>query len=157
VLTGQSLTESDLARLNQGVTAVLEKGLFSEQEMLEHLSQSLLRVNRSRNTARQIVSLAMAYIHENYEDPLSRELIAGHVSVHVNYLTNCFTQVLGISPIIYLNRYRINQARKLLEAGELNITQIAMAVGFSDPAYFSRMFQREVGIAPGVYRRGQRP
>jgi AraC-like DNA-binding protein len=56
----------------------------------------------------------------------------------------------------YLSRYRIRQARALLEAGELNVTEAAVAVGFSDSAYFGRVFQREVGVSPGAYRRGLR-
>jgi AraC-like DNA-binding protein len=98
----------------------------------------------------------MAYIHEHYTESITREQIASHVHVHENHLTNCFHQVLGISLMTYLNRYRINQARVLLEAGESNITEVAMAVGFSDASYFGRMFQREVGISPGSYRRGLR-
>ena len=57
----------------------------------------------------------------------------------------------------YLIRYRIRQARELLAAGELNVTEVAMAVGFADSAYFGRVFQREVGVPPGAYRRGRRP
>jgi signal transduction histidine kinase/DNA-binding LacI/PurR family transcriptional regulator/AraC-like DNA-binding protein/ActR/RegA family two-component response regulator len=155
VLTGQVLTEAELIRLNRGVTTVLEKGIFSTGETMERISMTLFRMDKSRIAARQVVTKAMAYIHEHYTEPITREQIARYVSVHENYLTNCFHQVLGISLMTYLNRYRINQARVLLEASESNITEVALAVGFSDASYFGRMFQREVGISPSGYRRGQ--
>lgn len=157
VLTGRVLSESDLTRLNRGVTMVLEKGIFSAEETLERVSTTLFRVDKSRNAARRVVAKAIAFIHEHYPEPITREQIAEYVHVHENHLTNCFHQALGISLMTYLSRFRINQARTLLEAGELNITEVAMAVGFADSSYFGRIFQREVGISPGNYRHGQRP
>ncbi len=56
----------------------------------------------------------------------------------------------------YLSRYRLLQARELLTNSDLTITQVALAVGFSESAHFTRMFQREVGVTPRAYRRGQR-
>jgi AraC-like DNA-binding protein len=98
----------------------------------------------------------MAYLHEHYAEPISRGQLARQINVSESYLADCFHQELGISPMTYLTRYRVKQARSLLEAGELNVTEVAGAVGFSDSAYFGRVFQREVGVSPGAYRRGQR-
>ena len=58
-----------------------------------------------------------------------------------------------MTPIAYLNRYRINQAKTLLEEGDKNVTEIAMLVGFLDSGYFSRVFRRQVGVSPDAYRR----
>ena len=60
---------------------------------------------------------------------------------------------LGITPIAYLNRYRVNQAKNLLTTTYKNITEIAMEVGFSDSSYFSRVFRLEVCMSPEAYRR----
>jgi AraC-like DNA-binding protein len=70
-----------------------------------------------------------------------------------DYLTYCFRQELGVTPITYLNRYRVNQAKRLLQQTDQSVTAIALAVGFSDSGYFSRVFKREVGMAPDLYRR----
>jgi AraC-like DNA-binding protein len=59
-----------------------------------------------------------------------------------------------MTPIAYLNRYRITQAKRLLKETDHTITQIAMDVGFSDSGYFSRVFRRETGMSPEAYRRG---
>jgi AraC-like DNA-binding protein len=69
-----------------------------------------------------------------------------------DYLTYCFRKEMGLTPVIYLNRYRINKARQLLVESNQSITEIALAVGFSDSGYFSRLFRREVGIPPESYR-----
>jgi AraC-like DNA-binding protein len=74
------------------------------------------------------------------------------VNISEDYLTFCFRQELGISPIKYLQRFRINQAKLLLKASQKSITEIAFEVGFLDSGYFSRIFHRETGVSPGDYR-----
>lgn len=157
VLTAHVLTEADMARLNQGVVSILEKGVFSADEVLGRVVAALARADASASAARRLVRRAMAYLHERYAEQLTRGEVARLVNVSESYLADCFHQELGISPMAYLSRYRINQARELLAAGELNVTEVAMVVGFADSAYFCRVFQREVGVAPGAYRRGRRP
>jgi signal transduction histidine kinase/DNA-binding response OmpR family regulator/ABC-type sugar transport system substrate-binding protein len=156
ILTAQTLTESDMARLNRGVSAILEKGIFSAEETFTHIASVLNRTNHSRSTAQKLVRSAMTYIHSNYQESITRESLADFLSISDNYLTNCFQKELGLSPITYVNRYRIRQACTLLEMDEMNITEIALDVGFSDLAYFSKVFLREIGVSPSVYRRGSR-
>jgi AraC-like DNA-binding protein len=60
---------------------------------------------------------------------------------------------LGITPITYIRRYRIRQACELLRNTDQAITQIAMAVGFSDSAHFTHTFQREMKLTPRAFRR----
>jgi transcriptional regulator GlxA family with amidase domain len=78
------------------------------------------------------------------------------VAITERYLTHCFHQEMGITPMTYLNRYRVKRAKTLLEQGKLSITEVAMAVGFSDGSYFNRVFRQEAGLAPGAYQRGVR-
>ena len=78
--------------------------------------------------------------------------IAHHVGISADYLTDCFRQELGIPPITYIRRYRIRQACELLRNSDQPITQIALAVGFSDSAHFTRTFQREMKVTPRAYR-----
>jgi len=153
VITGQTLTEAEMARLNRGVTVVLEKGLFSLDETVNHISAALERKRRLSGEAQRLVRKAMAFIHEHFADSISRRDIAQHVSIAEDYLTYCFRQELGTTPIKYLQRYRVNRARQLLKENEKNITEIALMVGFSDSGYFSRIFHRETGMSPEAFRR----
>jgi YesN/AraC family two-component response regulator len=156
VLTARLLSEADLERCNQGVSAILSKGVFSATETLGHIEAALTRQHTLGKATQQIVRQAMACIHTRYTEPLSREDIAGHVGISADYLTDCFRQELGITPMIYLRRYRIRQARELLETTDYSIMQIALDVGFSESAHFTRTFQREVGMTPRAYRMEKR-
>jgi len=153
VVTGQILTETEMARLNRGVASVLEKGLFGLDETVAHISAALEHKQRLSHEAQRLVRKAMAFIHEKYADPISRKDIAKHVSIAEDYLTYCFRQELGTTPIKYLQRYRVNRARGLLKETEKTITEIALLVGFSDSGYFSRIFHRETGMSPEAFRR----
>ena len=153
VVTGQVLTEAEMARLNQGVATVLSKGVYSLEETLAHLEVALAREQKLSSEAQRLVRRAMAYLHEHYMESLTRGAIAQHVGLDEDYLTYCFRQELGMTPITYLNRYRVNQARQLLKQTNKSVTAIALEVGFSDSSYFSRIFKRETGMAPDTYRR----
>jgi len=153
VLTGQVMTEKEMARLDRGVVTVLSKGLFSLEETLAHVDAALERHRKLSGETQRLVRQAMAYIHEHYADCISRTEVARHVALSEDYLTCCFRKELGVTPIAYLNRYRVDRAKHLLADTNKSITEIAMEVGFSDSGYFSRVFRREVGISPEAYRR----
>lgn len=156
VLSGQTLTEEDMARLNQGVASVLGKGVFSVEETLGHIKAALAQREKLGSEAQRVVRKALAYMHTHYAEPISRGDVASYVGLSERHLTRRFGQAMGVTPINYLNRYRIRQAKALLEEGEKNITEVAMEVGFSDSSYFARVFRHEAGIAPRAYQRGAR-
>jgi signal transduction histidine kinase/DNA-binding LacI/PurR family transcriptional regulator/AraC-like DNA-binding protein/CheY-like chemotaxis protein len=151
VITGQVLTEEDMLRLNSNVVSVLGKGMFSVDEILVHLTNALERKRKPGLEVQRIVFKAMAYIHANYTEPISRGDVATHVGLSERHLTRCFHQEVGITPITYLNRYRVKQAKVLLDTGEKGITEIAMNVGFSSSSYFARVFREQVGVSPRAY------
>jgi transcriptional regulator GlxA family with amidase domain len=95
-------------------------------------------------------------MQQHSAEPLTRREIAAAAGITEDYLTQCFQQEMGISPITWLQRYRIKQSQALLQAGELSITDIALAVGFADGTHFGRLFQRETGVTPSAWRRGVR-
>ncbi len=155
VVTGQVLTEAEMARLNQGVVRVLSKGVFDLDETLAQVDMALQRQQRLSSEAQRLVRKAMAYIQQNYQETLTRQDLARYVGMSDDYLTYCFRQELGLTPIAYLNRYRITRAKRLLKESDRTITQIALDVGFSDSGYFSRVFRREIGMSPDGYRRSE--
>ena len=151
VLTGQVLTEEDIARLNQGVAAILQKGIFSIQETMAHVESALARTPRLGSEMQRIVRKALAYIHQHYAEPFSRQDMARQLGLSERYLTRCFHKEMSITPVEYLNRYRLKEAKVMLGTGT-NVTETALAVGFSSVSYFTRLFEKEVGVSPGVYR-----
>lgn len=151
IVTGQVLTTEDMARLNSRVASVLGKGLFNVAETLDHVTAALTHKRRPGSETQRIVLKAMAYIHTHYSGPISRRDMAAHIGLSERHLTRCFTQEVGMTPITYLNRFRVRQAIRFLEAGQNGITEIALKVGFSTSGYFTRVFREEIGVSPREY------
>jgi CheY-like chemotaxis protein len=152
ILTAHDLSDTDLERCNRGVASILGKGLFTTEETLRHVEAALMRRQALSRTTQRLIRKAMAYIHQRFSEPLTREEIADHIGISADYLTDCFRQELGIPPITYIRRYRIRRACELLRSSDQPITQIALAVGFSDSAHFTRTFQREMKVTPRAFR-----
>lgn len=152
ILTARLLSDADIARCNRGVASILSKGMFSTEETLGHIEAALARQGSLNSATRQLIRRAMAIIHARYAGPLTREGIAGQLNISADYLTDCFRQEFGITPITYIRRYRIKQACDLLLNTDCSITNVAMQVGFSDSAHFTHTFIREMGLSPKAYR-----
>jgi len=63
-----------------------------------------------------------------------------------------FREVFKVTPFQYLQNYRLDLARILLEEKDLTVSNIAYRIGYSNVSYFSRVFKRRFGITPGKYR-----
>lgn len=79
--------------------------------------------------------------------------LATMVNVSPNYLCRICRRELGSSPMQYLTRVRVRNAKYLLTHSERQIKDISHAVGFHNPYYFSRIFKKATGITPGEYRK----
>lgn len=64
-----------------------------------------------------------------------------------------FTAATGLAPIAYVQRLRIEDAKRRLERTDAPVDEISWRVGYEDPAFFRRLFKRTTGVAPGAYRK----
>lgn len=64
-----------------------------------------------------------------------------------------FSQATGMSPLDYVHTLRLEDAKQMLEAGEMPVEAIALEVGYQDAGFFGRLFRRKVGLTPAQYRR----
>jgi transcriptional regulator GlxA family with amidase domain len=64
-----------------------------------------------------------------------------------------FVSATGLAPIAYVQRLRIEDAKKRLERSDAPVDEISWRVGYEDPAFFRRLFKRTTGLAPAAYRK----
>jgi len=152
VMSGQMLSLEDVRRLDYARVTFHNKDLLSPEEAIASLQQALRDEERLPPPTSALVKRALAYLHQNYTQALSRQEIAAAVGVSKNYLSQIFRQEMGLSPWECLNRFRIQQAKELLRSTDASITAVAIRVGFKDSAYFSRVFHKHVGQSPQAYR-----
>ncbi len=153
VMTGKLLSLADIRRLDFPRVAVQRKELLSEAELVQLLRKVFTGADALPQPTSGAVKQALAYLHENYQHHLSRAELANAVGVSESHLSRIFHQEIGLGPWEYLLRLRLQVARTLLVTTGASIIEIAADTGFSDPAYFSRVFARENGQSPLAYRK----
>ncbi len=77
----------------------------------------------------------------------------GHSRLPERTLKRRFKAATGLTLIDYLQGLRIEEAKRLLEAGERPAEEVSAAVGYEDASFFRRLFRRTTGLSPGQYRR----
>lgn len=105
-----------------------------------------------QNKSKQFQSILM-YINNNYRLDLTMSDIACAVGLSESYITSIFAQEIQMSPMRYLNNFRIATACGLIKESSLSVSEIASAVGFKDRLYFSRVFSKIKGMSPRQYRK----
>lgn len=106
----------------------------------------------SNNPKSEIIKSVLSFIEDNYSDDISLADIADHAHISREYMCRIFSEMSDVSPIVYLNRYRIRQSCKLLSSTDKPIFEISSLCGFNSSSYFNKMFLRFVGCTPKVYR-----
>lgn len=96
---------------------------------------------------------AVEYIEQNYQRPLSVDELAAHANMSASRFFPRFREKMGMTPVEYINQYRVNRAILLLISNsELSIESIAEHTGFESSAYFRRVFKKITGVSPRKYR-----
>ena len=98
------------------------------------------------------IRIAKRYIAENYKMPITLNVMAGVVSMSPIYFSAVFKKEVGVNFLEYLHQFRIAKSKQLLCDVCLNISEVALESGFSDPRHFAKVFRKIVGITPTEYR-----
>ncbi|MBE6956234.1 MAG: helix-turn-helix domain-containing protein [Ruminococcaceae bacterium] len=140
--------QEEYARAHPGFQTVLLSGFA---QLIVLLSRNYSRSMPERGTWQ--MAAALAKMERDYAEPLSIAALADSVCLSERHFRRQFEALYQQTPKDYLRRLRLNAAAELLRKKELSVTEIALACGFSDCNYFSRVFRQTVGISPTQYRK----
>ncbi|MGM9950320.1 MAG: helix-turn-helix domain-containing protein [Lysinibacillus sp.] len=94
----------------------------------------------------------LTWVHLHYEEEVSLEDIARAGLLSKSECCRYFKSILGLSPMQYVNRYRIEKSLSLLQDTELSITEIAYQVGYNGSSYYIEQFRKSMHTTPKNYR-----
>ncbi len=97
---------------------------------------------------RQRINQVITYVEANYTNPISNQDLADLVHLSKDRFEHFFRDSFGISPLQYIQNYRMKMAKKLIKEGNAPVSQVAEMVGFSDYNYFGRCFRKHYGCTP---------
>jgi two-component system response regulator YesN len=99
-----------------------------------------------------IIQKCKEFIEENYAEDFTLELIAQKYHFSSAYFGNLFKEYTDLGFSKYLTKVRLKKAQDLLIHTDLGMSEIALKIGISAPAYFNRIFKKEFNISPNKYR-----
>lgn len=93
------------------------------------------------------------FIRENYMNEISISDMARYLNMSESNFYAVFRKNFGMSPIAYVNKFRISLAEEKIKRADGTIKDIALSVGIKDPVYFNKLFHRDHNMSPNEYRR----
>lgn len=99
------------------------------------------------------VQKMIEYVYKHFNEELSLDDVAASGNVSRSQCSKLFKKYTKLSPMIFLNKHRLEVSLKLLRSTAKSIAEIALFCGFFDQSYFNRLFLREYGCTPLTYRK----
>ena len=102
-----------------------------------------------------VVGPALAKLHEHPEHPWTLAELARTSATSRSVLVERFTRLVGVPPMLYLKRWRLQLAAEQLSRGSAKVATVGTRVGYESEAAFSRAFKQETGLSPAAWRRAR--
>ncbi|WP_212002484.1 GlxA family transcriptional regulator [Chitinophaga sp. HK235] len=129
---------------------IASKILMINMHQLPQDSFSIFQLQHGH--ADDVISKAQRYIEKNYAESVSIEALASQCNMSIRNFIRRFEQATGNTPLAYLQRVRIEAAKKLLENSHEGIEQVAQRCGYEDMSFFRKIFKRHVAMTPKAYK-----
>lgn len=100
----------------------------------------------------EVAKKVIEIIEGRYADELDLKLISGEIHLTPYYIGSIFKKNTGKQFSQYLNDYRIDKAKEMLQTRKIKVSHLAEAVGFRNSSYFCALFKNRFGISPGDYK-----
>lgn len=172
LLTAKADQASRISGLETGADDYLTKP-FDSRELLVRAQNLVsqrekLRKQFSRTVVLKPQEIALTSADERFlqriqesldanlgNEQFSVEELASAVGMSRSQLHRKLTALIDQPPVEFIRNFRLRRAKEMLEAGTGNVSEIGFEVGFSSPAYFSKVFKDAFGVSPGEVRSGK--
>nr|WP_286207920.1 response regulator [Clostridium caldaquaticum] len=131
---------------------------YSEETFIETLHSFIMSAlsciyNEKEFQDTKPIRMAKQYIQEHFAEDISLEIVAREIHLSSSYLSTIFRKETGLNFSEYLINCRIEEAKKLLKKTNKSMAEISEKIGYSDVKYFSKLFNKKVGLKPSEYRK----
>lgn len=156
---GKKKTEQQAQVENEASTSSQEENEQKNEQKAQQqqAEQYTLKTPEIIDEDKLMMEKLMAYLEENLDNSALRmEDLAAAVNLGRTVFYGKVKAIVGIPPNEFVRHIRLQRAEELVAKSKENFSQIAYAVGFSDPKYFSKCFKKETGLSPSEYREKSR-
>ena len=132
-------------------------GYFSIVNFLSQVFEELIRSfdekpDQNDKEEKELFQSMLSFVHSHYQDPLTVRQIAAYGIINKNRCTDLFRKYTRLSPIKYLNEYRLYMAKNLILNTKKPISEISADVGYNQISHFIEQFRGAYGLSPLKYR-----
>lgn len=125
--------------------------------MLAEVNRAVLSLQPTGNLpvpgSHAYLNSALSYIYAHYAEPISIRMLSAHCCISESHFRRLFKEVVGISPLEYIQHYRIRQACQLIHENREPLNLIAQSVGYTSLSSFNRQFLQYMHCSPTAWRR----
>ena len=153
-----SQKEIQVESLTKEMAELKIENSLSKSKIESTLNQLVVEFSRYYTDARQesgdkLIRQIKTFIMENYMQDISLDDVAKLVCLNPTYVSEVFKKRTNENFSEYLSDYRISIAKELLKDIRYKIIDVSIMVGYKDSKYFSRLFNKKVGVNPTDYRK----
>jgi transcriptional regulator GlxA family with amidase domain len=105
-----------------------------------------------RQTQDAIINKCQEWVALNYRVPSPVAAMIEVSGLAERTFMRRFAESTGMTPLDYVHAHRLEEAKQMLETGDLPVEAIANEVGYEDTSFFGRLFRRKIGLTPAQYR-----
>ena len=120
-------------------------------DMVQYYTQRVQEIRHGHYPTELVRNVAL-YIQRHLSETITTNQIAAHLFMSRQHLSRRFTREAGIPLAAYIRREKTEEAKRLLRYTDKSISSIALFLGFSSQAHFSRLFKEITEMTPGEYR-----
>ena len=136
--------------LKADMEEVMERLLKSRPEWRERVKKE--EGNGTGRDRKELIAFIQKYISDNFDKPLSLDMIGEAVHLHPAYLSGLFKEETGGNLSGYIADVRMQKAAELLEQTELRVNEIMCLTGYRKSQHFTKLFREKFGVTPMEYR-----
>lgn len=152
-LTDIGIAKQRATELINDMRTVPDELINSYVKIMTICAQYLTLSNAVPGAKPSIAETAKKYIYENINRKITIKDICDVVDCSKTTLISSFKKEFGITVNAAITKAKLEEAKKLLNAGIMSINQVSQATGFYDQAYFSKVFSTEYGVTPSDYKK----
>ena len=150
--SGSEFGKMQLAKANLEIL-LIRLIMRDESSKIQKRIESYNKINHANN----IADMVNEYLLDNINNRLSLKQIAGALDYSISQMKKLYYSQVGEGIIDTFINMKMDEAQRMLQDGSMNVSQVSSALGYDNPAYFSRLFHSRMDMTPSECARSYRP
>ena len=139
---GDSVAHKVEQQFSHEIRRPLEQILYAEDHRTSHRDEDIIELQE--------------WIQAHFIEEISSVTLMQISGLTQRTLNRRFKEATGMSPVVYIQKLRLDLASELLKTTDLSVREVAMQSGYHDPVYFGRLFQKHFELTPSEFKRSVR-